>query len=235
MADTGSNIEVRIDEISSEEDIGPVFEVCAKAFGEQTADGIWTAMNPGWNTADGKTQGAARMASWWRYTKLDGHTHFIKASVGERIVGIAIWVNASLLPGHGEQPDHLDYEKLHPNDTRTATFLSQIFESLHKLRHQVLQEKARPGSAQKSVMILDLCAVDPAYQRRGIASKLVQWGLDEARRLGDLEAITEASVMGRSIYTRLGFREVAEIEYEIDEEFKTRSQPSNVFLRTRPE
>lgn len=227
--------EVKIEEISSEEDFGPVFEICTKAFGEQTADGIWTVMYPGWNTAEGKSRGAAGMASSWRSSKSAGHKHYIKASVGERIVGIAIWVNASLVPDHGEQPTPVDYEKLYPTDTKTATFASQIFGSLQKLRRQVLQEKAQPDSAQKSVMILDLCALDPKYQRRGIASKLVQWGLDEAKRLGDLEAITEASAMGRSVYTRLGFKKVAEIEYELDEEFKARSQPSNVFLRTRPE
>jgi hypothetical protein len=58
-------------------------------------------------------------------------------------------------------------------------------------------------------------------------------GLEEAQRLGDIEAITEASRMGRSVYKRLGFHEVAEIEYEVDEEFNDQSMPSNVFLRTR--
>lgn len=101
-------------------------------------------------------------------------------------------------------------------------------------RRQVLQEKAEPRSAQKSVMILDLCAMDPEFQRRGIASKLVEWGLEEARRLGDVEAITEASRMGRSVYKRLGFQEIGEIRYEVDAEFRDRSLPSNVFLRTKP-
>lgn len=80
--------------------------------------------------------------------------------------------------------------------------------------------------------MLDLCAVDPAFQRRGVASRLVEWGLQEAQRRGGLECLTEASVMGRLAYERLGFRPEGEIEYKVDEEFRTRSMPSNLYMRT---
>ena len=33
-------------------------------------------------------------------------------------------------------------------------------------------------------IVLDILAVDPAYQRRGAGSMLVQWGLDLADELG---------------------------------------------------
>lgn len=229
-----------IEPITNPEDFYSVFEICAKAFGEQTADGIWTAMNPGWDTPEGKVQGAARMEARWHATKDARNTHFLKASVSTtegspRIVGVAIWVHASLIPGQGDAPDPLDFTDLYPGDERMPRFLTQLIASMQVRRRQVLQEKAQqPDSSQKSVMTLDLCALDPQFQRRGIASKLVQWGLKEARRLGDIEAITEASRMGRSVYKRLGFQGVEEIQYEVDEEFRDRSLPSNVFLRTRP-
>jgi len=229
-----ANSALQIEEISDEGDFVSIFEVCSKAFGEQTADGIWTTLNPGWDTVDGKRAGAARMADDWRKTKSSGHKHYIKASLDQRIVGVAIWVNTSLVEGCGHLPDPHDYTKLYPNDPSTAKFLAQILGSLTKNRTEVLQSKAR-DSTQKSVMTLDLCAVDPAYQRRGIANQLVQWGLDEAKRLGDLEAVTEASVMGRSVYKKMGFYDMGEIEYVLDEEFRSWSQPSNVFLRTKPE
>ncbi|KAI7974359.1 hypothetical protein EIK77_008542 [Talaromyces pinophilus] len=242
MAPTSASREhIAIEPITNPEDFYPVFEICAKAFGEQTADGIWTSMNPGWNTPEGKIQGAARMEARWRVTKDAQNTHFLKASVSSTrggggrpvIVGVAIWVHGSLIPGHGDAPDSLDFGDLYPNDERMSRFLTQLIGSMQMRRRQVLQEKAEPQSAQKSVMILDLCALDPYFQRRGIATKLVEWGLEEARRLGDIEAITEASRMGRSVYKRLGFQEVEEIQYEVDEEFRNRSLPSNVFLRTR--
>jgi GNAT superfamily N-acetyltransferase len=230
---------IAIELITQPEDFYAVFEICAKAFGEQTADGIWTAMNPGWDTPEGKIQGAARMEARWRATKDAKNTRFLKASRstgGEapRIVGVAIWIHASLIPGHGDAPDALDFTDLYPKDERMSKFLTKLIGSMQTRRRQVLHEKAQTDSAQKSVMILDLCALDPDFQRRGIASKLVQWGLEEAKRLGDIEAITEASRMGRSVYKRLGFQEVGEIQYEVDEGFKDRSLPSNVFLRTRP-
>ena len=232
------DLDVLMEEVTDEMDFEAVFGVCAKAFGEQTADGIWTAANPGWDTEEGKVAGAARMADRWRATKSAGHVHFVKASVTmdqssqRHIVGVAIWVNASLDPKHGDVPAPLDFSDLHPEDPKTAKFCAQILGSMQRYRRQVLQEKLE--SDQKSVMVLDLCAVHPICQGRGVASKLVQWGLDEAKRLGDLEAITEASIMGRSVYKRLGFQEIVEIEYALDEEFKDRSQPSNVFLRTKP-
>jgi GNAT superfamily N-acetyltransferase len=238
-SNTATSEDVAIELITHSEDFYSVFEICAKAFGEQTADGIWTIANPGWDTPEGKVQGAARIEARWRATKDAENTYFLKASVSTgggppRIVGVAIWIHASLISGQGDAPDHLDFTDLYPNDERTSRFLTKLVGSMYTWRRQVLQEKAQPDSTQKSIMILDLCALDPEFQRRGIVSKLVQWGLEEARRLGDIEAITEASRMGRSVYKRLGFQEVEEIQYEVDEEFKDRILPSNLFLRTRP-
>ncbi|RDW82863.1 hypothetical protein BP6252_03975 [Coleophoma cylindrospora] len=229
---------VAIESITQPEDFGPFFDVCAKAFGTQTSDGIWTGANPGWNTPDGKSQGAARLAARWHATKDANNTHFLKASSiiegAPQIVGVAIWVNASLVPGCGDIPDPLDFSSLYPDNEREQRYITQVIGSMQTRRRQVLEEKCSAASAQKSVMVLDLCASDPDFQRRGIASKLVNWGLDEAVRLGGIEAITEASVMGRTVYKRLGFTEIEEIQYEVDEEFENRERPSNVFLRTRP-
>jgi GNAT superfamily N-acetyltransferase len=86
------------------------------------------------------------------------------------------------------------------------------------------------------VLVLDLCAVDPAHQRKGIARALVQWGLDEAKRRGDLELILEASSMGRHVYAQMGFEaQGSDIDYLVDEEFASRSRPANLFMRRRNE
>lgn len=45
---------------------------------------------------------------------------------------------------------------------------------------------------------------DPTYQRRGIASMLIAWGLAESRRL-NISAYLEASPEGLPLYERHGF------------------------------
>ncbi|KAL5338211.1 acyl-CoA N-acyltransferase [Aspergillus crustosus] len=55
--------------------------------------------------------------------------------------------------------------------------------------------------------------VHPDYQRRGIARALMQWGIEEADRLG-LEIYLDATAAGRPFYTTCGFetRKVVPVE-----------------------
>lgn len=233
--------DLRIEPITDAGDFQPAFICLRNAFGHQTHDGIWTAMHPGWDTPAGVARGARALAERWAASRENGNgdTQFLKATLAgpgpgaERIiVGMAIWVHASLVPGHGEAVRPADFTHLYPDNEPEERYLRQLLDSLRQQRLETLREKARPESLHKSAMVLDLLAVDPAFQRRGAASQLAQWGLDEAQRRGGLEAITEASKMGRLVYKRLGFREVQGIEFEVDEEFKERERPSNVFMRT---
>lgn len=231
----------RVEVINDASDFEPAYECILKCFGHQINDGIWTAMNPGWTTPQGKARNTEDFRQRWQNTKAGGNTSFLKASVpdpdkpgAERIVGVAIWVNASAVPGEGELHEEMNYNELYPGNEKEQRFLKQLLASLHKHRLQLLEEKAKPESEQKSMMVLDLCVTDPDFQRRGIASKLVQWGLDEAKRRGDLEATTEASVMGRHVYKKMGFNSMGEIAFEVDDEFKGRPVPSNLFMRTKP-
>lgn len=240
--------EVRIELITDVQDFINGFESVCNAFGHQTHDGIWAAMNPGWDTPDGQSVGAAGMIERWRNATKDRNglpnTMFLKATipdpqrVGERVIGgMAIWVQASVVEGYGDAPAEdfgaaVDLEALYPGKEAEQRYLRQVVQSLHKRRIQVVKEKA--NEPIPAVMVLDMCAVDPAFQRKGIASRLVQWGLDEAERRGGLEATTEASVMGRHVYLKLGFRQDGpEIEFELDDEFANREKPpSNIFMRT---
>ncbi|KAI2463045.1 hypothetical protein F4781DRAFT_417904 [Annulohypoxylon bovei var. microspora] len=233
-----------IEIIDRPEDIVAGFDCAANAFGKQTCDAIWIAKNPEWDGPDGRMHGAARMVEQWRgitYNS-DGNpnTIFLKATLpdkGQRVVaGIAIWTQFSMVEGRGKRPpddpgENLGLEKLYPNDDVEQRYLRQLFRSFLRRRGEVIREKEAYQSP--SLMHLELCVVDPAYQRKGIASKLVQWGLDEAQRRGGLEATTEASSMGRHVYKGLGFRaEGPDIEYHVDGEFQSRERPPNLFMRT---
>lgn len=239
--------DLQIEPITNAQDIVDGFDCLCSTFGRQTRDGIWIAMNPGWDTPSGAAQAAARMVDRWRTTTRDSkgnaNTTFLKATLprkegGRTIVGMAIWLQASAVEGHGDRPvedmgEAVDLEVLYPGNPAEQRYVCQLDRSLHGRRIEVVKEKA--GESQPAVMVLDLCVVDPAFQRRGIARELVRWGLSEAERRGGLEAITEASSMGRHVYTKLGFhQEGPEIEYAVDAEFAGRDRPSNIFMRTQP-
>lgn len=244
---TSNPSDLRIELITSAEDIVASFDCTCKTFGSQTHDGIWIAMNPGWDTPEGKAKGAQRMVQRWSAVARDNNgelnTMFLKATLpdaqrqGERVlVGVAIWVQASAVEGHGDVPAEdlrtvMDLEAVYPGNEAEQRYACQLDRSLHRRRIEVVKEKAT--ASPPAVMVLDLCVVDPAFQGKGIAKKLVQWGLDEAQRRGGLEAILEASSMGRHVYAKLGFQQEGEIEYDVDAEFADRERPSNVFMRTQ--
>jgi GNAT superfamily N-acetyltransferase len=239
----------RIEVVDSPGDIAGMFACCAAAFGSQTNDPIWTGLNPDWDTSKGQERGTARMTSWWRTPNRsrqgDATTVFLKATVADgsdksqrRVVGVGVWTQMSMVEGHGQMLEDDEamrkrIELLYPDNNNEARFVYQMFRSLLQRRREIIKEKSTANPP--AIMVLDLCAVDPAFQRIGIALKLVQWGLDEAKRRGGLEATTEASSMGRFVYTRLGFRPEgngADIVYDVDNEFEWRRTPPNVFLRT---
>ncbi|OJJ06073.1 hypothetical protein ASPVEDRAFT_75259 [Aspergillus versicolor CBS 583.65] len=244
---------VKVTPVTSATDLARFFDVTASALGAQARDGFWMAMNPAWDTPAGRAAGTERLeqrfssSSRSRDRNGDATTIFLKATVddpanpGEEVIaGAAVWVQVSMLDGYGEKPvadlaDAMDLDELYPGDESQQAFLRQVDASLHRRRGEVVKEIA--GSASPAVFALDLCVVDPVFQRRGVASRLVEWGLEEARRRGGLEAVLEASSMGRHVYARHGFaQEGGEFVYAVDERFRGRDLPSNVFMRTgRPQ
>ncbi|KAK7946877.1 uncharacterized protein PG986_011198 [Apiospora aurea] len=233
--------DVRIELMGSPDDFAAGYEVLCGAFGKQINDAICvrvshgrTAMNPGWDTPEGKKQHVARLVERWQSTTTnqlgDRNAVFLKATAPdlengeERVVaGMAIWCQLSFM---------------YPGDERAQRFCAQMIKSLVRRRIEYVKSLSSSASSTgkpPATFTLDICAVDPRFQRRGVAHRLVQWGLDEARRRGGLEATTEASAMGRHAYAKLGFRPEegrGDLVYEVDEEFRDRELPPNLFMRT---
>ncbi|KAJ4397249.1 hypothetical protein N0V93_001473 [Gnomoniopsis smithogilvyi] len=241
--------DIKVALVEDADDFLGMSNCAAKAFGDQTHDAIWIGLNPGWDTAEGRAAAAARMAKRWQSVTKDKdgrpNTIFLKATVpdpkqpGKRLIaGMASWSQHSFVLGCGTEPSNkLEISKDVPamdfKSEDDELFATQLWAGLMSKRVEVIKEKADTESPV--AFTLDVCAVDPDFQRRGIAAKLVQYGLDEAERRGGLEAMTEASVMGRHVYKKLGFQPVAEIDYGVDEKLiKGRNLPSNLFMRTRP-
>ncbi|KAL3421599.1 acetyltransferase [Phlyctema vagabunda] len=242
--------QVCIEIIHDPQDFEQSFHIQSAAFGTQANDAIWMAFSPSWDTPSGKLAGAARLTKRFNATTINQpgqpNTLFLKATApstrdsdARKIVGFAIWQQLSAVAGHGDSSPQdlyksLGVRELYPNDANEQRFLVQVLGSLHKRRFEVVEEKKNDNAQPPAILVLDICAVDPSYQRQGIAAKLVQYGLDEAKRRG-VEATTEASSMGRGVYIKLGFKPEGngeDIIYSVDKEFESRKKPSNVFLRT---
>ncbi|KAI4852215.1 hypothetical protein E4T44_01628 [Aureobasidium sp. EXF-8845] len=248
MATQNSQIasDVQIEIIDNEQDFTQAFAIISKCFGLQTNDGFWKAMNPGWDTPEGAAAGTDRMVKRWHsVTKNNSggpNAVHLKATVpdldipGQRITaGIAIWAQLSMVDGMGDKPSTdintaANLDDLYPGNEAEQRFLRQTFASFVSQRVKILEEKATTSSP--ATFSLDLCVVDPDFQRRGIANKLVEWGLEEARKRGGLESTTEGSAMGRCVYQKLGFKPVEEVVYNVDAKFQDRKLPSNLFMRT---
>ncbi|KAI1336596.1 hypothetical protein F5Y15DRAFT_426795 [Xylariaceae sp. FL0016] len=232
--------------ITDPADLTPAFAILAAAFGTQIHDAIWTGLHPAWDTPSGAAAGAQRLAQRWRATTRDPsgdpNTLFLKATLPapspqdphHRVTaGFAIWEQASAVPGRGiaPSPDLGPIPGLQDGDD--DRWVRQLFASL--VRQRIAHVASRARQDPPTVFLLDICATDPRYQRRGVAGALVRFGLEEARRRGVPEATTEASAMGRHVYARCGFERFGEGEvvYEVDEKFRGRETPSNVFMRAK--
>jgi aminocarboxymuconate-semialdehyde decarboxylase len=237
--------EIIISPVETEKDLIQANYCVSEAFGRQAKDTVWKAMNPGWDTEVGQALNAQNMIKRWRSTTTnkDGkpNTIFLKATLpdsekqGERrVVGMAIWTQLSNIEGYGDKFTGDMSEALASVNDTDRRFADQMFRSLWKRRIEYIQQVSESGRNPPAIFVLDLCAVDPAFQRRGIAGKLVQVGLDEAKQRGNLECTTEGSAMGRAVYRKLGFKDegVGDIIWEVEEEFQSRDKPPNVFLRT---
>jgi len=240
--------DIAISPVETEQDIIDAYHCIAEAFGAQIQDALWMLTNPGWDTESGRVRNAQHLIKQWKNTTPGknglANDVYLKSTVphpekpGERsVAGMAIWRQLSNVDGYGTHFTGDMTEATRHLDEKKRRFALQMYRSLWRRRIAVIKEVSLPGARRDppAIFTLEICAVDPAFQRRGIAGKLVEWGLEEAKKRGNLECTTEGSVMGRRVYRKLGFRDegTGDIEWDVDEEFQDWDKPPNVFLRTR--
>lgn len=229
-------------------DVEAVMGVTFRCFGQgPDYDGILHALNPSWDTPDGQVKALERWTKRFNSEKTytangDPIKTYLKAVAtdaegNQRIVGYAVWLQISVVEGYGEEPlvdprKSMPLEELYPGDPSEQEYLCVMLQSLNEQRNE-LAEKQKSASPP-AIMALDLCVVHPDFQRRGIASRMVQWGLDEAKRRGGLVCCLEASKQGRPVYAKLGFKpEGPEIDYRVNgAKFAEKGMPPNQFMRT---
>jgi GNAT superfamily N-acetyltransferase len=57
--------------------------------------------------------------------------------------------------------------------------------------------------------------VRPEFQRKGLGSRLVKWGVEKADEIG-LPAYTEGSTKGMQLYLSYGFKEVDRVTVDLE-------------------
>lgn len=122
----------------------------------------------------------------------------------KRVVGIAVY---QLQPHKRTQAD-LDGEAAEGanrpmSPSANAALLERFGEALSASRAKHI------GTA--AYLYLKILAVDPEYQRQGVGSVLLDWGMDIADRVG-IQSYLEASEVGRALYRRYGFAEKGWVE-----------------------
>lgn len=60
---------------------------------------------------------------------------------------------------------------------------------------------------------LEVLAVAPKYQRQGIGSRLLEWGMNQASLFG-LPVVVAATFIGEHLYAKHGFKECGRIDFE---------------------
>ncbi|PGH03169.1 hypothetical protein GX51_04204 [Blastomyces parvus] len=69
-----------------------------------------------------------------------------------------------------------------------------------------------PSDIFPELWYVGILATHPSYQRRGIGKLLVQWGIEQGRA-ESVPVGLEPSLMGRGLYTKLGFRDLGTVEF----------------------
>lgn len=171
-------------------DMPRLFEITSLAFKHN--EPFWDAMYPHHDTPSGRQQGGARFV---KAKHADPNTLYLKAvdaSSGE-IAGFAKWnvFRNRFQPPARAEGDFWDS----PDDKEYCQHLMTEFN-----RDRIAYLKSTEGNAVN----LDICVIDPKYQRMGIGGLLVSWGVEKADELG-FDAIVESSVFGKGLYEKHGF------------------------------
>jgi len=79
-----------------------------------------------------------------------------------------------------------------------------------------LKDNRREIMGKRPYYYLNVLFTHPKHHRRGAGAMLLRWGMEEADRLG-VECYMEASIEGRPLYERNGFKVIKEAKFDMAE------------------
>jgi GNAT superfamily N-acetyltransferase len=196
-------------------DMARLFEITSLAFGKN--EPFWDAMYPRHETPEGRRIGGERFI---QAKHADPNTLYLKAvdeNTGD-IAGFAKWnVFRNRFPAPAKaEGDFWD------NDEEKA-YTQHLMTEFN--RDRMAHLKLTSGNAVN----LDICVIDPKYQRMGIGGLLVQWGINKADELG-FDAIVESSVFGKGLYEKNGFEFRKNVTLPLPDKWADRPKSSYAWL-----
>ena len=75
------------------------------------------------------------------------------------------------------------------------------------------ERNAAIARTKGNLVSLDVCAVDPKFQRKGVGHALVQWGANKADDMG-VEGVVESSIFGKGLYEKHGYVFVKDVQLQ---------------------
>ncbi|KAI2639694.1 acyl-CoA N-acyltransferase [Hypomontagnella submonticulosa] len=139
------------------------------------------------------------MKQWWSHDRIGYTVKCLDTSTGE-IVGMATW-DIFWQPGKEngwERPPGVPWLEGKEKD-RCEGILNSMWDMREKL-----------FGKQHRYIYLNVIAVQPEHQRRGIGRLLMQWGINVADQL-QLPIYTEASKPGLRLYESVGFERLTHL------------------------
>ncbi|ETS84154.1 hypothetical protein PFICI_02179 [Pestalotiopsis fici W106-1] len=158
----------------------------------------------------------------WRTSRFESNfqdmkpwMHFIVAvqqsPTGEELmVGSAEWMAPAEKTNSTPDKDktETDRETELPAGMDQAAFRES--QAVNRAFEQSLEQALGEGSLEK-MWYANSIAVDPTYQGKGIGTLLTKWGMDQAEKDGR-DVYLLASEAGASLYRKLGFTEICEMQ-----------------------
>lgn len=205
---------------AADADMRRIFTIASDAF--NVNEHFWDVMYPKHLTEGGRDAGGERFL---KLKNSDPNTTFIKAvesSSGE-IVGFAKWniyANNTLPDSASIKGHENNYWSDAPEELAYARHLMEVFGTE---RNKAIQD------SKGNIVSLDILAVDPKHQRKGVGHVLVKWGIDKADAM-DVDAVVESSVFGKGLYEKNGFVFLKDVELEVPEQWEQRPKAKFAWL-----
>lgn len=149
-----------------------------------------------------------------------GQNHYIQIldPATSAFVGGAKWVFYSAAPERSETVNVTWIDDSTAKGKLEREFAQAVMDEFHGRRVRYM---AGPHA------LLNICYTSPGYERRGVASALVEWGMERADKEG-WRCFTEASPRGTPVYARLGFKTREDVSLRWDERGDFWKQKGNV-------